>query len=340
MAGLDRLLHRGETLVRGFPVGFRLRAVHHAFAHQLRGVLLAHARRLLDALVHHRLRVRRLVRFVVTVTAVANHIDHHVGMEFLAIHHRETHRRQARFWVVRIDVDDRRIKALGEIAGVIGRAAFARIGGETDLVVENKVNRAAGRVTAQPRQVERLRDDPLACKSGVPVQQHRQRDVHVMFRHSAAAVRLVRARASLDDRIHRFEMAGIGRERDGHVLAARRVVHTFRAVVVLHVAGAGVPAFGFRRFLAAPTLELGQDRFVRHVHDVRQHIEPPAVRHADHRLAGPMRRGELDREIEHRHGHVEPLDRESLLAEIGLVKEALECVHGGQTRQQLFLAFS
>ena len=51
-----------------------------------------------------------------------------------------------------------------------------------------------------------------------------------------------------------------------------------------------------------------------------------------------MRGGELDREIEHRDGHVEAFDREPLLAEVGFVEEALECVHGGQTREQLLLA--
>src|SRR2546430_5469128 len=37
-----------------------------------------------------------------------------------------------------------------------------------------------------------------------------------------------------------------------------------------------------------------------------------------------LRSRQLDREIEHRHQHVEPLDREALLAEVGAMQEALE----------------
>ena len=115
------------------------------------------------------------------------------------------------------------------------------------------------------------------------------------------------------------------------------MVDPFRAVVVLHVARPGGRPFVLGRLLFAAALKLREDRFVRDVHHVRQHVEPAAVRHADDRFARAMRGGELDREIEHRHGHVEPFDRESLLAEVRLVEEALERVHGGQTCQQLLL---
>ena len=45
-------------------------------------------------------------------------------------------------------------------------------------------------------------------------------------------------------------------------------------------------------------------------------------------------RGELDQLVEHRDGHVHALDRELLLAEVGLVHEALERVHLDQALQQ------
>jgi len=47
---------------------------------------------------------------------------------------------------------------------------------------------------------------------------------------------------------------------------------------------------------------------------------------------------QLDHEIQHRHGHVEPFDGKPLLAEISLVQEALERVHRRETRQQLLLS--
>ena len=73
---------------------------------------------------------------------------------------------------------------------------------------------------------------------------------------------------------------------------------------------------------------------------MRQDVEPSPVGHADDRLARAVHRGELDREIEHRHRHVEAFDREALLPEIRLVQETLERLDGGQPGEQLPLPFS
>ena len=73
---------------------------------------------------------------------------------------------------------------------------------------------------------------------------------------------------------------------------------------------------------------------------MRQDVEPSPVGHADDRLARAVNRGELDREIEHRHRHVEAFDREPLLPEIRLVQETLERLDGGQPGEQLPLPIS
>src|SRR2546422_5627370 len=125
------------------------------------GVALARRGRLLDPLIHRGLRVGRLVAFVVTPAPVAYDIDHHVAVELVAIQHREPRRGEARLHVVRIDVDDRRIEAFGEVARVVGGASFLRIGGEAELVVADQVDRATRRVAFEPGEVERLRHDAL-----------------------------------------------------------------------------------------------------------------------------------------------------------------------------------
>ena len=130
-------------------------------------------------------------------------------MEFHAVHHREPHGREAGLRIVCVYVDDGRVEALREIARVIGRASFLGVGRESDLIVEDDVDRSAGRITVQPREIERLGDDALARERGVAVQQHRKRDVDVVFGGRAAAIRLVRPRAAFDHRIDGFEMAGV-----------------------------------------------------------------------------------------------------------------------------------
>jgi hypothetical protein len=90
-------------------------------------------------------------------------------------------------------------------------------------------------------------------------------------------------------------------------------------MVVLHIPGAA-----FRGQLARldvpPALELREDGFVGPPDRVREDVEPSAMRHPHHHIARARLRRPLDGEIEHRHERVHPLDRESLLPEIGLVK--------------------
>ena len=209
-AGLERLLNLLQS--RGRGVGRRLGrgGVHDALAGQLLGVALADGGGLADALVHQRLRVRRLVALVVTVAAIADDVDHDVAVELVAIHHGEPDGRQAGLGIVGVDVDDRRVEALGEVARVVGGAPFARVGGEADLVVADEMDRAAGRVALDAGQVERLGHDSLAGEGRVAVDQDRQGHRAVVVRVRAAAARLLRARPAFDHRVHRFEMARVG----------------------------------------------------------------------------------------------------------------------------------
>ena len=62
-------------------------------------------------------------------------------------------------------------------------------------------------------------------------------------------------------------------------------------------------------------LELAEDLLVRLADRVGEHVEPAAVRHADHDLVGAAAGGELDRLVQHRNKRFEPLERELLLPE-------------------------
>ena len=103
--------------------------------------------------------------------------------------------------------------------------------------------------------------------------------------------------------------------------------------MVLHVAGAALGHRGVdvHRLLA---LELGDDRLVRPADGVREHVQPAAVGHAEDDLARALLGALLDDLVEHRHQHVEPLDRELLLAQEGLVQVALERLDLRQPLQQ------
>ena len=81
-------------------------------------------------------------------------------------------------------------------------------------------------------------------------------------------------------------------------------------------------------------LELGQDRLHRAAEVVGQHAQPAPVRHPDHDLLGAGPPAERHQLVDHRDHRVEALDREQLLAQVGLLEEALELEHLGEPREQ------
>ncbi len=287
----------------------------------------------LDLRVHLRLRVGGLVGLVVAEAAVADQVDQHVVAELLAECEGEPHGAHAGLHVVGVDVHDRHVEALRQVRCPARRARVVGVGREADLVVRDDVHRAADLVAVERLQVERLRDDALAGERGVAVDHDRHGRVGVLVRVRALARRLRRARRALDDRIDVLEVARVGLQVDANRLAVVEVVGALRAVVVLDVAGAALRDRR-HRLERRGALELGEDRVVRAAEVVRQHVQAAAVRHPDHDLLAAVRRREADQFVDHRHGHVEALDRELVLAEIGLVHEALERVDLDQPAQQ------
>ena len=183
-----RLLERGVE--PGAEVFERLLGVFErevAAVHEQLGVELADRAALADHLVHARLRERGLVALVVAVAPVADHVDDDVLLERLAERERELHHAHARFGVVAVHVEDRRLHRLGDVGRVHGRAREAGRRGEADLVVHDDVHGAADVVAGQLREVQRLRDHALAGERGVAVDQHRQHRVVCRRRRSDPA---------------------------------------------------------------------------------------------------------------------------------------------------------
>ena len=101
----------------------------------------------LDARIHQRLRVARLVALVVSETAETDEIQHHIFVVFLTVIERDFDDAVSRFGVVAVDVKNRRLRDMRGV-GRINRAArvFGR-SRKTDLVVDNYMNRAARSIT-------------------------------------------------------------------------------------------------------------------------------------------------------------------------------------------------
>ena len=162
--------------------------------------------------------------------------------------------------------------------------------------------------------------------------QHRHRDTRVVEAGAARAVCLHGPRRPFDDRVGRLEVARVGGERDGNLAGAGRALRP-GAEVILDVAAAAL-GIGGDRLQRTLALELAQDRLVRAADGVREHVEPAAVGHPDHDLVGAVRRRELDRLVEHRDHHIEPLERELLLAEERAAQVGLHPFHPREPAEQ------
>src|SRR3954451_12150666 len=333
---LEALVQLGEVVPDLLALVLDLLLRHDAGVDELLGPQLGDALLVLDLRVHLGLRVRGLVALVVAEAAIADEVDDDVVAELLAEREREAHRRDARGDVVGVDVDDRRVVALGEVGRPPGRARVLGVGREADLVVLDEVQRAADLVAVDRLQVQRLGDDALAGERGVAVQHDRHGGVRVAAGVRAGAAGLGGAARAEDDRVDVLEVRRVRLEVDEDRVAVRQLVGALRAVVVLDVAGAALRQrrHGLERRGA---LELGEDRLVRAAEVVGEDVEAAAVRHAADHLARAVRGGELDHLVEHRHGRLEALDRELLLAEVRLVHEALEGVDLDEALQERLL---
>src|SRR5699024_1047095 len=92
-----------------------------ATADEVFGVRLTNTAVVLDLVVEDWLGHRWVIGFVVTAQAVANQLDEDVLAESTTVFGSQLAYPDNCFWVVAVDVEDRAIKALGKVGGVVGR---------------------------------------------------------------------------------------------------------------------------------------------------------------------------------------------------------------------------
>src|SRR6185503_1440788 len=116
--------------------------------------------------------------------------------------------------------EDRNLVDLRDVGRVERRASGRGRRRETDLVVDDQVDRAAGAIAPELREIEDLRDHSLPRERRVAVEDDRE-DALPRFWSVAAPV-LLRADPALDDRVDRLEVRRVGGNRDLDLAAARR----------------------------------------------------------------------------------------------------------------------
>ncbi len=140
-----------------------------------------------------------------------------------------------RFRIIAVDVEDRRFDHLRHVRAVGRRARIARVRGETDLIVDDEVDRAAGAVSGEARETEAFRHHALARERRVAMDEQRQH--RCTLARLAAMLILLRAHLAQHDGIDDLEVRGVRRQRQMHVVAVEGAIRR-RTEMVLHVARA------------------------------------------------------------------------------------------------------
>ena len=246
--------------------------------------------------------------------AVADEVDDDVLVERLAVLEGEPGHADAGLGVVAVDVEDRRLDHPRHVGGVERGARRAGRGGEADLVVDDHVDRAAGAVAAQLREVERLGHHALAGERGVAVhQQGQDRELLALVEQV-----LLGAGDALEHRVDRLEVRRVRGHGDLDLVARAGHELALGAEVVLHVAGA------LDRARVDVALELAEDLAVLLADDVGEHVEPAAVGHADGDLVEAGLGGRLADLVDERDRGLAALEAEALLADELRLQEGLE----------------
>ena len=200
--------------------------------------LLTHGRQRVDYRIHLRLGKTGFVTFVMAIAAVADQVDHKVTFKVIAIGQRQPRRTDAGDWVISIDMDNRDLKALGQVAGIEGAARVAGNRGKADLVVSNNVNRAAGAIPFQPGKVQRFGHNTLAIKRRIAVNLDRQRNILILAWWPWLIDKGTGgARHSFDHWIHMFQMAGVGGHAHRQIDLIAVIERPLRAGVIFDIAG-------------------------------------------------------------------------------------------------------
>ncbi len=273
-----------------------------------------------DRAVHQRLGEGRLVGFVVAVPSVAKQVDDDVLFELLAKFGGDAGDFDDRLGIVAVDVKDRRLDALRDVRRVGARPRGGRSRRKADLVVDDDVDRAAGAEADQIRQFERFGDEPLAGESRVAMHQNAGH----LRSLGVAALQLLCPDLAEHDGIDGLEMRGIGGQGQMDRLPADFAVAR-SAEMVFDVAGA-VDVLGIGRI----ALELGEDRGKRFADEIGEHVEPAAMRHADHEFTNTELAAAVQDRFERRHQRLGALDAEPLGAGVAPVEKPLEGLRLGQ----------
>ena len=277
---------------------------------------------------HVGLRKRGFVRFVVPVPPVAHEVDHHIATKFLPKLKGQLHDARHFGRAVAVHMEHRRLDDLCHIRAMIGRSCVGRQGRESDLVVDDNVDRSARRIAGKLGEVQCLGHDTLSRKRCVTMKKDGNHRLPVgrVVKESLPCPRL-----PFNPRVHCLQVAWIRREHDRHGVTRLGLADGFESEVVFHIP---VPGDHVGHIVLG---ELVKQHFQRLPKKIGQHAQSPAMRHPHHDLLATDRRHQFQQTLEGHEDRFTAFNGEALLPHIATMQKLLKRFSLEQPAQQVHL---
>ena len=263
---------------------------------------------ILDGFVEERLGDGGIVHFAVAVTPVADHIDHNVAAEGVAVLERDATDTYDGVYVFSVNVENGNGLSARELRGKPRRVQLVPTRGEAQQVIDNHVHSTADSVALEIGEVKSLRSDALSGESSVAMHQKRQ----VLLCAACAHAVLLGAGSSDGYGVNRLEMAGVRNQVDVNSCAAAGDVIASGAHMVFHIA---TPQHTPRVYI----FETCEHFLGGTPGDVHYHIQSPAVAHAHHQFNRSMLASTLENFVDKGKQGCHALQRKALGTEITLL---------------------
>lgn len=292
-----------------------------ALSNQLLDVLVELVLLLGNALVHQGLGEGRLVSFVVTLLTVANNVNDDIALELRTPVSSDLANEVDSLSVITVHVEHGSVNRLGDVRAVRGGTGKTRVGGETDLVVDNDVNGSSGGVSGQRVETHGLVHYTLSGKGRITVQKHTHGAVEILL---IVVVVLDGTGLTQDNGVLGFQVGGVGNQGELDALAGRSGTLEVHTQVVLHVTRALVGWF-------CRTGKLAEDGLVGLTDDVGEDVETTTVRHTNDNVLDTILDTTVDQGLHTRDERLTTLQTETLVVgELG-GQEGLEAVRPDET---------
>jgi hypothetical protein len=224
-----------------------------------------------DALVHERLSERRLVGLVVTVLSVTVEINDNIVLELGTPVGSKLADEVDGLDIVGVNVEDRGVNGLGDIGTVGGGSGETRIGGETNLVVDNQVNGTSGGESRERVEAETLVDNTLSSEGSITMEENTHGSTVSLL---IVVVVLDSTSLAQDDGVLGLKMRRVGDQRKLNTLARRCRTLKVHTKMVLDVTRTLI-------LTTSCTSELAEDRLVGLSDDVGENVETTTMGHTD-----------------------------------------------------------